>query len=38
MVIDQFTKCLEYYFIPNQAAETVATVLIDGLIPRFGIG
>lgn len=36
MVIDQFTKWLECYPIPNQTAETVASVLIDGFISRFG--
>ena len=35
-VIDQFTKWLECYPIPNQAEETVATVLIDGFIARLG--
>ena len=34
MVIDQFTKWLECYPIPNQIAETVA--IIDGFIARFG--
>ena len=36
MVIDQFTKSLECYPIPNQTAETVATVFIDGFIARYG--
>jgi transposase InsO family protein len=36
MVIDQFTKSLECYPIPNQTAETVATVLIDDFIARYG--
>jgi len=37
MVIDQFTKWLECYPIPNQTAETVATVLIDVLLQDFGV-
>jgi hypothetical protein len=35
-VIDQFTQWLACSPIPNQAAETVATVLIDGFIARLG--
>ena len=35
-MLDQFTKWLECCPIPNQAAETVTTVLIDGFIARFG--
>jgi len=36
MVIDQFTKWLECYPIPNQGAEIVAKTLVDNFISRFG--
>ena len=36
MMIDQFTKWLECYAIPNQGAEQVATSLVEGFIARMG--
>ena len=35
--IDYFTKWLEAYAIPNQEAETIADVLVEGMISRFGV-
>ena len=32
MMIDQFTKWLEYYAIPNQGAEQVAISLVEQVI------
>jgi transposase InsO family protein len=36
MMIDQFTKWLECYAIPNQGAEQVAMSLVEGFIARMG--
>ncbi|VDI00836.1 Hypothetical predicted protein [Mytilus galloprovincialis] len=36
VVIDQFTKWVEFYALPNQNAQTVATTLTDNFISRFG--
>ena len=36
MIIDQFTKWLECFPIPNQSAGTVAKSLVDGFISKFG--
>ena len=36
MVIDQFTKWLEFYPLPNQGAEAIAKVFVDNFIARFG--
>jgi hypothetical protein len=36
MVIDQFTKWLECYPLPNQGAEAIAKVFVDNCIARFG--
>ena len=36
MIIDQFTKWLECFPIPNQSADTVAKSLVDGFISKFG--
>ena len=35
MIIDQFTKWLKCFPIPNQSAETVAKSLVDGFISKF---
>ena len=37
MVIDQFTKWLEAFPIPNQSAETVADTVVKEYFSRFGI-
>ena len=37
MVIDQFTKWVEAFPIPNQAAETIADVLVKEYFAKFGI-
>ena len=36
MVIDQFTKWVEYYPIPNQSSEIVAKSIVDNFFSRFG--
>ena len=36
VLIDQFTKWIECYAIPNQTAQTIATVMVDNFISRFG--
>jgi transposase InsO family protein len=36
MVIDQFTKWLECYVLPDQTAERVAQTLVEQFISRFG--
>ena len=36
MLVDQFTKWLECYPLPNQTAESVAKCVVDGFISRFG--
>ena len=36
VVIDQFTKWVEFYALPNQNAQTVATALVDNFISKFG--
>ena len=36
MLIDQFTKWLECFPLPNQSSETVAKTLVDGFLSRFG--
>jgi hypothetical protein len=36
MIIDQFSKWLECFPLPNQCAETVAKSLVDGFISKFG--
>lgn len=36
VLIDQFTKWIECYAIPNQTAQTTATVMADNFISRFG--
>lgn len=35
MVIDQFTKWLECYPLPNQGAEAIAKIFVDNFIARF---
>lgn len=37
MVVDQFTKWLECYPLPNQTAETVAKTMVNQFFARFGI-
>ena len=37
MVIDQFTKWVEAFAIPNQSAETIADVVLNEYFSRFGI-
>jgi len=36
MIMDQFTKWLECFPLPNQSAETVAKTTVDRFISRFG--
>ena len=36
MLVDQFTKWLECYPLPDQTAESVAKCVVDGFISRFG--
>ena len=36
MLVDQFTKWIEAYPIPDQTAETVARNIVDHFIARFG--
>ena len=36
MIIDQFTKWVECYPLPDQGANTVARALVDNFIARFG--
>jgi hypothetical protein len=36
IVIDQLTKCLECFPLPNQGAEVIAKVFVDNFIARFG--
>ncbi|CAB4016328.1 Retrovirus-related Pol poly from transposon [Paramuricea clavata] len=36
IAMDYFTKCPEAYALPNQKAETVAKVLVDQFVSRFG--
>ena len=36
MVIDQFTKWVECYPVPDQSAETISKTLVDNFITRFG--
>jgi hypothetical protein len=36
VIIDQFTKWIECYPLPNQYAETIAKALMDSTISRFG--
>ena len=36
MLVDQFTKWIEAYPIPDQTAETVARKIVDNFIARFG--
>ena len=36
MLVDQFTKWLECYLLPDQTAESVAKCVADGFISRFG--
>ena len=36
MLIDQFTKWLECFPLPDQTAETIAKKVVDGFISRFG--
>jgi transposase InsO family protein len=36
VIIDQFTKWLEWYPLPSQNAETIANALMDSTISRFG--
>ena len=36
MLIDQFTRWLEAYPLPDQTAEQVARVVVDQFIARFG--
>lgn len=37
VIADYFTKWVEAYLIPNQEAETIARVLVDEFIVRFGV-
>ena len=37
MYLDHFTKFAEAYTIPNKDAETICQVLVDEIIPRFGV-
>ena len=37
VVADYFTKWVEAFALPNQEAETIATVLIEEFISRFGV-
>ena len=36
MLVDQFTKWLECYPLPNQTAESVAEAVVDGFIAHYG--
>ena len=36
MFVDQFTKWLECYPLPDQNAETIAKAMVEGFIARFG--
>ncbi|XP_062602775.1 uncharacterized protein LOC134264500 [Saccostrea cucullata] len=36
MIVDQFTKWLECYALPDQEAETVATSFVEGFVSRLG--
>ena len=36
MLVDQFTKWLEGYPLPDQNAETIAKAMVEGFIARFG--
>ena len=36
MLVDQFTKWLECYPLPDQNAETMAKAMVEGFIARFG--
>ena len=36
MLVDQFTKWLEAYPLPDQTAVTVARAVVDNFISRFG--
>ena len=36
MLVDQFTKWLECYPLPDQNAETIAKAMVEGFIARFG--
>ena len=36
MLVDQFTKWVEAYPLPDQTAERVARVVVDNFISRFG--
>lgn len=36
MIVDQFTKWLKVYPLPDQEAETVATALVEGFASRMG--
>ena len=36
VIVDQFTKWVECFAIPDQNAETVAKVVVEGFIARFG--
>lgn len=37
VAMDYFSKCPEAYAIPNQEAETVAVVLVENWISRYGV-
>ena len=36
MLVNQFTKWLECYPLPDQNAETIAKAMVEGFIARFG--
>ena len=36
VIIDQFTKWIEFFPLPDQSAETIAKTAVDGFISRFG--
>ena len=37
VVVDQFTKWVEFYPLPNQSTEMVCKAIIDNFITRFGL-
>jgi len=36
VVIDQFTKWVEFYALPNQTAQTISSIFVDNFVSKFG--